>query len=282
MLSFPFADSGLCMQSASRHRRRKVLAKTGRKKTKIKVKDMRFRHDPMIRFYEKTQDWLQERGRPFIIAIGIIAGLAVLYVAGSGFFSWRASKAAVAFGAAFEKYNAPVQDTPVLGQAGKSYTDEQTKWQETAEAFENLAREYSGYYGEIGLYYAGVARLHLDRERGLQMLQQLADKNDGDTSDRARLAMAENYLAVGDYDQAIPLYEKLLNSPAVAKETAQMGLAACYEKKGETERAVELYLEAAKIDRSSPTGSLAEKRLSALAPDRIKELPLPSTVPNVP
>lgn len=282
MLSFPFADGGLCIQSASRHRRRKVLAKTGRKKTKIKVKDMKFRHDPMIRFYEKTQNWLQERGRPFIIAIGIIAGLAVLYVAGSGFFSWRASKAADEFGKAFEKYNAPVQDTPTVGQAGKFYTDEQTKWQETAEAFENLAREYSGYYGEIGLYYAGVARLRLDRERGLQMLQQVADKNDGETSDLARLAMAENYLAVGDYDNAIPLYEKLLTSPAVAKETAQMGLASSYEKKGETERAVGLYIEVAKIDRSSPTGSLAEKRLSALAPDRLKELPLPSTVPTVP
>jgi tetratricopeptide (TPR) repeat protein len=282
MLSFPFSGGVLCMENASRHRRRKVLAKAGRKKTKVKVKDMKFRHDPMIRFYEKTQDWLQERGRPFIIAVGIIAGLAVLYVLGSGYFSYRSSKAAAQFGVAFEKYNAPVQDTPVVGQAGKFYTDEQTKWQETAEAFESLARDYSGYYGSIGIYYAGVARLHLDRDRGLQMLRQVADKNDGDTSDRARLAIAENHLALGEYDQAVPLYEKLLDSPAVAKETAQMGLAACYEKKGETERAVELYVEVAKLDRSSPTGSLAEKRLSALAPDRLKELPPPSTTSAIP
>jgi hypothetical protein len=61
-----------------------------------------------------------------------------------------------------------------------------------------------------------------------------------------------------------------------------MGLATCYEKKGETERAVELYLEVARLDRSSATGSQAEKRLSAIAPDRIKELPPPSTVPTVP
>jgi tetratricopeptide (TPR) repeat protein len=243
---------------------------------------MKFRNDPMIRLYEATQDWLQERGRPFIIAVGVIAALAIIYVAGSGYFSWRASRAAAAYGEAFKKYNAPVQDTPVVGQAGLFYTDEQTKWQETAQAFENLAREYSGYYGTMGLYYAGVARLHLDRAKGLELLQQAADKNDGETSDYARLAMAENYLSNGESDQAIPVYEKLLNSSAVAKPAVQLALASAYEKAGQTEKAVELYLEVAKADLSSPTGSQAEKRLSAIAPDRLRELPPPSTIPTVP
>jgi hypothetical protein len=41
-------------------------------------------------------------------------------------------------------------------------------------------------------------------------------------------------------------------------------------------------LEAAKPDRSSGAGAEAEKRLSAIAPDRLKELPSPSTSPVIP
>ena len=86
------------------------MAKTARRKTKVSVKEMKYRHDPMIRFYEKTQDWLQERGRPFVIAVGIIAGVVLLYVAGSYYFDYRKTKAEAAFAAAVEKFNAPVQD----------------------------------------------------------------------------------------------------------------------------------------------------------------------------
>src|SRR5262245_20675284 len=110
---------------------------------------MKFRHDPMIRLYDKTQEWLQESGRPFVLVVGIIAGAVLLYVAGSYFFDYRKAKAETAFAEAVEKYNAPVQDpsTPVTGPlTGKFYNDEQTKWRESAEAFEHLANDYSGYY----------------------------------------------------------------------------------------------------------------------------------------
>jgi tetratricopeptide (TPR) repeat protein len=250
-----------------------------KKKGRIAVKDMRFRNDPMVHLYEVTQEWLQERGRPIIIAIGVIAGLVVLYLAGSTFFSWRENKAAAAYAQAYEKYNAPVIDSTstltTTPPTGKTYSDEKTKWQETAEAFEHLAGEYSGYYGEMGRYLAGVSYLHVDREKGLQILQQVADRRDEKASDLARLALAEAAASGGDTKTAIEKYEQLLNSKLAPKQAVQLGLARAYEKAGETEKAVEAYFEVAKVDRSSPAGSEAERRLSALAPDRIKELPLP-------
>lgn len=254
----------------------------GKKKGRITVKEMKFRNDPMIRFYEATQDWLQERGRPIIIAIGVIAGLVVLYLAGSTFFSWRSDRAAAAFAAAFEKYNAPVLDsstvtTTPINTAGKTYTDERTKWQETADAFERLASDYSGYYGEIGRYYAGVAYLHFDREKGLALLRGVAEKNDGETSDLARLALAEDHAANNEPDKAIEIYERLLSSSFIPKQAVQLELGRAYEKKGETQKAIEAYFEAAKAERATTTGSEAERRLSALAPDRVKDLPLPDT-----
>ena len=263
------------------------MAKSVRKKGRVSVKDMKFKNDPMIRFYESTQDWLQERGRPIVIAVGVLAGLIVLYVAGSYFFEYRKANAEAAFGEAVEKFNATVQD-PVTAAApaatpavGKTYFDEKTKWQESAEAFERLASDYSGYYGSIGKYYAGVSYLHLDRDKGIAMLQQVADQNDQPTSDLARLALAESYLAGGDTDKAISLYKQLLGSASSMKPVVHLGLGKSYEKAGDTDNAVEAYLEVAKSDRSSPAGAEAEKRVAALAPGRVKEIP-PATAPFVP
>lgn len=246
---------------------------------------MKFKHDPMIRFYEKTQDWLQEKGRPFVIAVGVVAGLVLLYVAGSYYFDYRKAKAETAFAEAIEKFIAPVQDptSPTTTPAtGKYYTDEQTKWRESAEAFERLASDYSGYYDAIGRYYAGASYLHIDRDKGITLLEQVDKKNEHPTSDLARLALAENYAANGDNEKAISLYQQLLSSAPNLKPAVEVGLGHVYEKTGDIEKAVEAYLEAAKPDRSSGAGADAEKRLSAIAPDRLKDLPSPSTLPVTP
>jgi len=153
---------------------------------------------------------------------------------------------------------------------------------ELAEAFERLASDYSGYYGAIGRYYAGASYLHFDRDKGLSLLEQVANMNDHPTSDLARLALAESCAADGDYEKAISLYQQLLSSSPNLKPAVEVGLGRVYEKTGDLEKAVEAYLEAAKPDRSSGAGAEAEKRLSAIAPDRLKDLPSPSTLPVTP
>jgi tetratricopeptide (TPR) repeat protein len=230
----------------------------------------------MVRFYDHTQEWLQNKTRPVLIGLGAVVGLVALYFLGTWFFSYREAKASVAFAQAFEKYKAPVLESGATGnpqQTGIYYTDANQKWQETAQAFEQLASDYSGYYGAIGNYYAGVAYLRFDRDKGLQVLRKAADKNQQPATDLAQLAIAENYLVSGEAQSAIPLYEKLLKSTALPNQVVQTGLGRAYEKAGDTEKAVAAYFEAAKLARATTTTSDAEKRLSALAPDRVKELP---------
>jgi tetratricopeptide (TPR) repeat protein len=261
------------------------LSKTPKRKKKVSVKEMKFKHDPMIRFYDKTQDWLQERGRPLVIAVGVIAGLILLYAAGKYYFDYRKSNAEAAYAQALEKFIAPVQDPTAPSTTpptGKYYTDEQTKWREAAEAFESLASDYSSYYGAIARYYAGASYVHFDRDKGMSLLEQVANMNEQPTSDLARLALAENYAANDDNEKAISLYQQLLSSAPNLKPAVEVGLGRVYEKTGDLEKAVEAYLEAAKPDRSSGAGAEAEKRLSAIAPDRLKDLPAPSTMPVIP
>ncbi|MBI3650976.1 MAG: tetratricopeptide repeat protein [Acidobacteria bacterium] len=230
----------------------------------------------MVRFYDRTQEWLQDKTRPVLLGLGVVAGVVALYFLGTWFFSQREAKAAVAFAQAFEKYKAPVLEPGAVAnpqQTGTFYTDANQKWQETAQAFEQLANEYPGYYGAIGNYYAGVAYLRVDRDKGLQLLKKVAAKNEQPASDLAQLALAENDVVNGEAPNAIPLYEKLLKSTAVPNQVVQTGLGRAYEKTGDTEKAVAAYFEAARLARATTATSDAEKRLAALAPDKVKDLP---------
>jgi hypothetical protein len=250
------------------------LANTVKRK-RIPAKNLKLKNDPIHRLYDHTQDWLQERTRPVLIGIGIIAGVIAVYFLANWFFSYRETQAAAAFAVAYDKYKAPVLEAGATAspQTGTYYTDEKVKWQETAQAFEQVANDYSGYYGAIGNYYAGVAYLRTDRERGLQLLKKAVDANEQPASELAQFAIAENHVVTGDPQTAIGLYEKLLKSTYLPGQAVQTSLGRAYEKTGETEKAVAAYFEAAKAARTTSANSEAEKRLTALAPDKVKELP---------
>ena len=254
------------------------MARSPKKRSRISVKDMKYKHDPMVRFYERTQDWLQEKGRPFVIIAGGLVGLILLYTAGYYLFSYRESKAGAAYAEAFEKYNAPINDGTNTAQiTGKSYSDEKLKWQEAAEAFERVAGAYPGYYKVKAKYMAGVCYLRIDRDKGLRLLQESADAREQPTSDLATLAIAENYAGNGQADLALGLFEGLLNSNQIPAQVIQLSLGHLYEKLGDTQKAAESFFEVCQADRTSAAGAEAEKRLSAVAPDRLKELPTPGS-----
>jgi len=202
------------------------------------------------------------------------------YMAGDYFLEYRASKAGEEFAKAYEKYSAQVVDAQTTTQVSRYYTDETQKWQESGEAFERLAQGYSGFYGGIGRYYAGISYLHIDKDKGQQLLQDAIQKGDPQIADLARLALAEHFAKMADVEKAASHYESLLNSSFVPHQVVRLGLGKLYEASGDTEKAVEAYFEAAKLDRESGQSSDAEKRLSALAPDRVKDLPV--STPSLP
>lgn len=253
--------------------------KTTKKRSRVTVKEMKFRNDPMIRLYDKTQDWLQEKGRPFVRVVAAIAVAVLLYTAGYYFLDYRKGRAAAAYSDAWEKYSAQVVDGSTTTQVGKYYTDENVKWQEAGQAFERVADSYSSYYGAEARYLAGVSYLHIDKEKGLRILQEVADKNTQPTSDLARFALAQHFAGADDPERAARIYESLLNSPFVPRQVVQLELGRVYEKAGDNQKAADFFFEAAKADRSNSAGANAEKRLSAIAPERVKEIPPPSALP---
>jgi predicted Zn-dependent protease len=253
------------------------LAKPARKKGRVHVKDMKFKNDPMIRLYERTQEWLQEQGRLVLIVLGVIVGLVIVYMAADYFFSSRKHSAQMLFSDALEKYNAPVLETIPANQVGKAYSNEDTKWKEAGAAFELAASEYPGYFGAKGQYYAGLSYIHIDKEKGIKLLEAAVNSKEQPTADLAKLALAERMLMESDPSKAIETLESLQSSTSLPKPAIQIALGQAYEKLGDIQKAAQAYVDAGQIGRTTPAGMEAEKRLKAIAPDRLKDLPLPPT-----
>jgi hypothetical protein len=212
------------------------------------------------------------------LMLSLFIGLIAFHLFANSFFSFKKSDEFIAFHLAMDKSEAPVINTPKLGQKGIYYTDENIKWQETAKAFEHVANKYHGDYELQANYYGGVAYLNFDREKGLQLLEKVIDSGNSYFSYLAQFAVAKNYDTTGNIQDAIQSYQKLLaNSQEHDREEIYTRLGYNYEKMGDSRKAVEAYFEAAKLARSSNYSSIkrsqAEQRLAALDPDKFKELP---------
>ena len=77
-------------------------------------------------------------------------------------------------------------------------------------------------------------------------LEEVADKYSGsEAGEIARVYLANSYFYTGDYDKAIENYEDYSGGNKLYKAAALAGIAACYEAKGEIEKAAKYFRDAA-------------------------------------
>jgi hypothetical protein len=210
------------------------------------------------------------------------------------FSSWRnrkADEARRALGRAIEIAEAPVIETPVAGSATLSFPNETERAKRAVEEFRQVAAKYSGTTGEMARYFAANNLLKLERPKAITELQALNQSRDQEVATLAKFALAQAQEAEGKLNEAAALYAELakLNSPLITSETANLRLAALYEKQGKKPEAVELLfalVEAARKARDkdgkpvaqSSAATEAAKMLERLDPVRYAQL-TPETPP---
>jgi hypothetical protein len=232
--------------------------------------------DPLRSAWHILEDWV-ELNRQRILAIsGIAAALVLLFGLGYYFFDYRHDKQLAAYAAAFDKFTATVgasTTTPGMPTANKvTYPDEQTKYTESAAAFEQLANDYSSYR-DLGHYYAGLSYLHTDADKGTQMLQAIADGS-SELRYEARLALAEQYAKTAAYDKAEQYYQQLSDDPGKLPRFYIVNqLAGVKERLNKPAEAAPLYKLVVDADRNSPYGTDAEKGLQRVDPAAAAALP---------
>ena len=242
---------------------------------------------------EESAGIFEGQGRNILYGIAAVAVLGL--VIGIIYFSSRRSnaEAQTALGKAIETSQAQITETPpVAGSTQKTYKTMRERSEAAIAEFQAVADKFGGAVGDKAKYFAATNRLLIDRPAGIQELEALS-KTSGEVGSLSKFALAQTRADDGRADEAIVLYQELLNSSdsVVARETIQMALATLYEKQGRKQDAVDTLfalvkaageakdLEGKPVPLNS-TAQSAKDKLRELDPERAKEIPEP--MPDTP
>lgn len=233
--------------------------------------------DPLRSAWHVLEDWMEFNRQRILTIAGVAVGLVAVVGLAYYLLDYREEQRLRAFSAAFDKFTATVGTqpaaTPGLPSKKVNYPDEQTKYAESAAAFEQLANDYSAY-SDLGRYYAGVSYLHTaDSDKGVQLLQGLADGG-SDLRYEARLALGEQFEKVGAYDKAEEYYQKLSDDPGKLPRFYILNqLGSVKERLNKPAEAAPLYKLVVDADRNGAFGPDAEKGLQRVDPAAAAALP---------
>ena len=261
-----------------------------KKKRARELKHDRFR-DTTMSVMDRLGDRLEGKGKT--ILYGLIA-LVVLGAALLIFNSWRnrkADEARQALGRAIEIAQAPVIEQPVAGSTSISFPNETERAKRAVEEFRQVEAKYSGSTREMARYFAANNLLVLDRPKAIGELQNLTQSGEAEVSTLAKFALAQAKEADNKLDEAAALYSDLakMNSPVITAATANLRLAAVYEKQGKKKEAADILFNIAESARKAkdkngkplqqPAAAReAAQKLEKLDPARLAQL-TPDTHP---
>ncbi len=245
----------------------------------------RFR-DTTMNIFDRLGDRLEGKGRAIMYGIVGVIALAVLFSLWSSWRERKANEARRALGHAIEIAEAPVGATASANATGPSFPSERERAQKAVEEFQKVAATYPDPYSENARYFAANNLLVLDRNKGLGELQALTKSGDTEIAPLAKFALAQAYEADAKYSEAAQLYGELVkaNSGVIPADTANLRLAAVYEKLDKKKEATDIYFTIADSSRkaksadgkplpSSAAARAASQKLETLDPDRYAKLP---------
>lgn len=198
-----------------------------------------------------------------IVAAAIIAGA----IFGWRFYAQRQSlKAEAGYNDAMLTYNATVLTPGQQPPTGEmSYSDATKKYQDALKKFEAVSKQYPRTHaGELSQYYSALCQTHLGQDaQAIEALSQLQNSSDKDFAAMARFQLAEIYDQSGKPEQAVQLYNQLMQNPSVLvpKPVVMLALAAHYQQSNPAQ-AVKLYQQ---IKTEFPDTSAADQADQQLA-----------------
>lgn len=176
----------------------------------------------------------------------------VVVVAAGAVFLWKYysgrqnAQASAAFATAMKLYSEPVVtagQTPTPGQP--SYPSDTAKYTAVQEAMGQVAMRFPhSQYGDMARYYAAVSLDFLGRRQdAVNWLAPMRDRGDAQFQALARFELARLYDQMGKYDQAVALYQQLVNNPTVfvPKSVVLLALGDHYRARKQTQQAVKYY-----------------------------------------
>ena len=167
----------------------------------------------------------------------IIAAL-VIGLAGYGWWVYtqrQTLKASVAFDDAMKTFEAPVGATatpPTPNQP--SYADNNAKYTAAGQKFGDVAAKYPHTRpGQLANYYAALSLEKLDQNNQAKSKLQVVAGGNGEFAATARFELAQLDDRMGQGDEAVKIYQQLMDKPTVLvpKPVVMLALAEHYRQK---------------------------------------------------
>lgn len=268
------------------------MAKYNKKRAR-ELKHDRFR-DTTMSLMDRLGDQLEGKGKTILYAIIAVIALGIIFSVVNSWRNRKAAEARHALGRAIEIAQAPVVETPVVGSTTLSFPNETERAKRAVEEFRQVEAKYSGTTREVARYFAANNLMMLDRPKALAEIQSLTQSSESEVAVLAKFALAQAKETDAKYDEAAALYSELAkaNTGFITTETANLSLAAVYEKQGKKKEAADLLFNIVEPARKAKdkdgkplpqSGAAAEaaKKLEKLDPARYAQL-TPDTPPAGP
>ena len=213
--------------------RKKEVAKYKKKRARELQHD-KFR-DTAGKIFDRVADRLEGRGKAILYGLGGIILVAVLVAFGLKWSNRKADEARRALGRAITIATAPVATaSPAPGAPPPAYANEQERAQKAIEEFQKVAAKYGDPYKTEARYFIATNMLYVDRDKAISELAEVSKTNVVEAATLAKFALAQAQESEAKYDEAAKLYSELAaqNGVVVTAETANLRLAAVYEKQG--------------------------------------------------
>jgi len=215
------------------------LAKYKKKRAR-ELKHDRFRDATML-----LADRLADRvaGRRQQIVYGLIAVI-VIAVGIYAFVRWRhkhAEEAQAAMGRAIAINGADINPAPPPGAKDPVFASQQERSERAIQEFEKIAAKYGEPYRTEARYFIATNELVTDRLKAETDLQNLS-QGSSETAILAKFALAQAKEADGNLGEAARLYGEAAraNSLVITPNTANLRLAAVYDKQGKKKEAADI------------------------------------------
>jgi predicted negative regulator of RcsB-dependent stress response len=203
----------------------------------------------------------------YLVLIAIVVAL--------GIFGWKTYaerqtvKAAAAYDDATKVFDARIRAPFEPQQPGETtFTDEKNKYSDAAQKFQEVTKKYPRTRpGQLAGYYAAISQEHLgNNDAAKKLLQGLADSGDEDFAAMARFELAQLDDRLGQGDEAVNLYKKLIAKPAVLvpKPVVMLALAQHYSTSNPAE-ASKLYAQIKSDYPDTPIAEQADQELALLS-----------------
>jgi tetratricopeptide (TPR) repeat protein len=265
-----------------------------KKKRARELQHDRFR-DTAMSVFDRLGDRLEGKGKTILyglIGLVVVGALVAFYVSWS---NRKKDEARRALGRAIAIAATPVSPmAPSIDPNAPTFTNERERAEKAIEEFQKVAAKYGDPYRTEARYFIATNLLYVDREKGINELVELSKSSIPEVATLSKFALAQAKEADGKYDEAAQLYSELaaLNSTVVTPETANLRLAAVYEKQGQKKEAIDLLFNIAEASRKakdvdgtplppSAAGREAAEKLQKLDPERYAKL-TPEASPALP